>query len=275
MKVTINLFLVPPLASAAFFPLPPNFTPPIMPQTTTVLLSTQSSPGQVRLVEKLRREGVVQQKQVIEVMNRVDRSNYIDFDPYWDSPQGIECGQTISAPHMHGFALEEMLPALLNSPRESLKMLDVGCGSGYLTAAMARWVQPHKNEPTILGKPGKVYGMDIYKRLVDLTRANIMKQDADLIESGTVELKHGNGWEGWPEAGPYDAIHVGAAADGFPTTLANQLAVGGVMVIPIGPNGGVQYFYRVERVAETGNADKDFKSTRLMGVRYVPLINPK
>jgi len=240
-------------------------------------------------------------------MRQVDRQNYIDYSPYYDSPQAIECGQTISAPHMHGFALEEMVPYLLNSPRE-LKMLDVGtlnvqrglvcvapssvillrlltristvnnyclgCGSGYLTAAMGRLVKPKKEgEESILGVSGKAHGMDVYPRLVELTRTNLMKDDKDLLEGGTVQLKHGNGWEGWRDVGPFDAIHVGAAADDFPKALANQLAPGGVMVIPIGPTDGVQYFYRVVRVAETGDVEKDFQTKRLMGVRYVPLIH--
>jgi len=248
----------------------------------SLLFSSGSSHNQANLVDRLRREGVVTKPQVIQVLKQVDRAHYIDFDPYWDSPQGIKCGQTISAPHMHGFACEEMLDALLESPRETLKMLDVGCGSGYLTAVMGRWVKPRddgkggddqQQRRPILGKTGKVYGIDIHERLVQLSRENMEKDDADLLESGTVLLKRGNGWEGWPEFAPYDAIHVGAAADGFPTTLASQLAVGGVMVIPIGPDGGHQYFYRVKRVDETGNDEKDYQLTRLMGVRYVPLVH--
>lgn len=149
-----------------------------------------------------------------------------------------------------------------------------GCGSGYLTAAMGRLLKPkHDDEEPILGVSGKVYGMDVHERLVEKTRTNIMKDDSDLLESGTVELKHGNGWEGWPDAGPFDAIHVGAAADKFPTKLANQLVKGGIMVIPIGPEGWIQYFYRVVRIDETGNPDKDFKKIKLMSVRYVPLIH--
>jgi len=115
--------------------------------------------------------------------------------------------------------------------------------------------------------------MDIYSRLVDLTRDNMSREDADLLTSGAVQLKTGNGWQGWPEAAPFDAIHVGAAASEFPVKLANQLALGGTMVIPIGPDGGMQYLYKVERVAETGNVDKDFKTTRQLGVRYVPLVH--
>jgi protein-L-isoaspartate(D-aspartate) O-methyltransferase len=95
-----------------------------------------------------------------------------------------------------------------------------------------------------------------------------------LLKEGTVRLKTGNGWEGWPEAAPFDAIHVGAAAKEFPADLAQQLALHGVLIVPLGPNGGVQYLYKIERVAESENYQAtDFKATRLLGVRYVPLIH--
>ena len=314
----ILLLLLTAVAIALLAPfLPP--TPPPIPPTTTTVISKVSSPtssqhqpqpnimmgastsrsraaagfgGQAKLVYQLQREGVLRHPQVIEVMRQVDRQNYIQDDDdfsYRDAPRGIACGQTISAPHMHGFALEEILPFLLKkqqtSPnKEALKLLDVGCGSGYVTAAMGRWVQPKTTITTtppgqnpsssrIVPRPGaKVHGMDIFPVLVQNTRANLLKDDADLLEGGTVTLRQGNGWEGWPDAGPFDAIHVGAAAESFPSTLANQLAVGGIMVIPIGPKGGTQYFYRVERIAHVGNIHKDFKRTKLMGVQYVPLI---
>lgn len=256
-----------------------------MPTSTSVLLSAASRLGgsisQRNLVSKLQREGVITQKEAIAAMSQVDRRNYVsDFGnyAYADTPQGIECGQTISAPHMHAYAMEELVPFLLKCPRDTVKILDVGCGSGYLTATLGRLVHnsgssPHEPKPSILGKTGTVYGMDVYPRLVDLTRENIQRGDGDLLESGTVQLKVGNGWDGWPEAAPFDAIHVGAAASSFPKALANQLAVGGVMVIPIGPEGGFQNFYRVERVAQTGVVDSDFKSYKLLGVRYVPLVH--
>jgi len=228
----------------------------------------------------------IQHNEVVRVLNRTDRANYVSENPYDNSPKPILCHQTISAPYMHAIALDEMVPYLLKSPT-SLKLLDVGCGSGYLTAAMGRWFQSDvgasddddDNNDTILSKhkSGTVYGMDIHPELVELTRTNLQKHDGDLLEHGTVQLKVGNGWEGWPEVAPFDAIHVGAAADGFPRTLADQLCVGGVMVVPLGPanvwQGGPQVLARVERVAETGDLKTDFVATSIMNVQYVPLID--
>lgn len=233
------------------------------------------------LVRRLVKSGVAKTREVIQVLNLIDRGNYIAAAllPYDDSPKPIRCDQTISAPHMHAVALEEMLPYLKKSPGESVKLLDVGCGSGYLTAALGRWVKPRRqagDESSILSRAGTVYGMDIHPQLVALTRENLQKNDSDLLESGTVQLRVGNGWDGWPEAAPFNAIHVGAAAESFPQTLAEQLAIGGVMVVPIGPKHlwqGIQRLCTVERVAATGDLDIDFRATSRMVVRYVPLIH--
>jgi protein-L-isoaspartate(D-aspartate) O-methyltransferase len=86
----------------------------------------------------------------------------------------------------------------------------------------------------------------------------------------------------YPEGAPYNAIHVGAAAATFPTALMKQLAPGGVMVIPVGPERGTQYLYRVERVGDEGDViglddnkgfcEDDYNVFRILGVRYVPLV---
>jgi protein-L-isoaspartate(D-aspartate) O-methyltransferase len=117
-------------------------------------------------------------------MMSVDRGNYtppIGGESYEDSPQSIGFGQTISAPHMHAFALEYMLPVLkvhsiffvlirfvvifLILKKEGAKVLDVGCGSGYLTAVIAR-----------LNPTASVYGIDYIDGLVALSEANIRKE---------------------------------------------------------------------------------------------------
>jgi protein-L-isoaspartate(D-aspartate) O-methyltransferase len=247
--------------------------------------------NQKDLVDRLRQANIVKTEAVRNVLEMVDRGNYVPEYPYMDAPQTIGMGQTISAPHMHAHVLEEFIPHLLgnnNQPPKSnnnisrgpLKMLDVGCGSGYLTAALGRWVKsrPDDDGPSILKTSGRVFGIDVHPYLVDLANRNIQECDGDLLESGTVSVKLGDGWKGLPSEAPFDVIHVGAAAEELPIELVHQLTVGGVMVVPIGSQGGVQTLYKVERVSSEdgqGCERRDgYKMTRLLGVRYVPLVHP-
>jgi protein-L-isoaspartate(D-aspartate) O-methyltransferase len=150
----------------------------------------------------------------------------------------------------------------------------LGCGSGFLTAALGRLVD--RNGP-ILPLSGKVFGIEVFPELVEFSRNNVMKQDKDLLDSGTVDISRGDGWKGKPDEAPYDAIHVGTAAKSFPTNLMMQLnPEGGVMVIPVGPDGGVQNLYKVERFRDNDDFNEhDFNIKALLGVRYVPLIQCK
>lgn len=160
-----------------------------------------------------------------------------------------------------------------------MRLLDVGCGSGYLTACLGRWCR----DSHYIGRTGRVFGIDIRTALVDRTRRNIKSDDASLMlydldnddntASPIVQLETANGWNGHPAEAPFDGIHVGAAAATFPKLLAMQLKLGGVMIVPIGPDGGTQGLYKVirERLADQFHLE-DFCITKLLDVRYVPLV---
>ncbi|GAB5036588.1 protein-l-isoaspartate(d-aspartate) o-methyltransferase-like [Nannochloropsis oceanica] len=217
-----------------------------------------SGRSNTELVQRLRSANVITSERVKEVMLRVDRANYAPNSAYEDSPQYLGYEQTISAPHMHAHALELLKDKLV----PGATAMDVGCGSGYLTVAMGRMVEPK----------GRVVGIDIVKPLVALARKNIAKADGDLLEKGVVTLECQTGWEGDKDKGPYDAIHVGAAAASIPRSLVEQLKVGGIMILPVGPEGGNQALIRVEKIKDHGPIEETYVAQELLGVRYVPLV---
>jgi protein-L-isoaspartate O-methyltransferase len=198
-------------------------------------------------------------------MLQTDRKYYAPQYPYTDAPQPIGHQQTISAPHMHAEACERVLAAL---PEAGAKILDVGCGSGYLTAGKACQHYAHalfdvlsawlahlwhsccrtlafhtfvaKALTTsssyisllhiltvfarLAGSDSKVFGIDYIEPLVHLSERNINADDKDLIASGRIKLYTKDGWQGLPDEAPFDAIHVGAAADSVPQELVSTAA---------------------------------------------------
>lgn len=206
------------------------------------------------LIGCLKDQKIISSDKVEAAMLAVDRANYCR-DPYVDTPQPIGYGATISAPHMHAHALE----LLKDHIKDGEKALDVGSGSGYLTACMS----------VMLGPKGVVVGIDHISELVDFSKKNIDRDKPGFIDSGRIVLVTGDGREGHVNLGPYNAIHVGAAAQRLPTALTDQLKPGGRIVIPVG-NGFNQYLEQIDK-----GTDGVLKRTKLMGVRYVPLTERK
>ena len=137
-------------------------------------------------------------------------------------------GATISAPHMHAHAVEDLLPALI----PGANVLDVGCGSGYLLAVFRH----------LVGPTGLVCGIDHLPVLTSLSESNLRKSSfgTDALDSEPPTIKVvcadgrlGSAVEDTPEGG-WDAIHVGAAAPEMPKELLKQLAKGGRMFVPVG-----------------------------------------
>jgi len=215
---------------------------------------TSSGSTNEELVNNLVRDGRITNKVVVEAMKKTNRKDFAPGDPYQDSPQRIGHGATISAPHMHAHALDLLVDYL----GEGASVLDVGCGSGYLLAAIAHMV----------GKDGQVVGIDYIEALTDLSKANLKKRHQRFIDSGRIIIRTGDGWQGVEEYAPYDCIHVGAAAESLPLELVEQLKPGGRMIIPIGTYS--QVFCQIDK-----DKDGNFTKKELFGVRYVPLVKPK
>ena len=213
------------------------------------------------LVNSLVYQGVIHADRIAQVMKMIDRSKYVPpgLPPYEDRPMPIGDGQTISAPHMHGQALELLHEFL----RPGANALDIGCGSGYLTSCMASLIAPN----------GRVVGIENRQSLVELATQNICKANPELLETGTVFISKGDGWTGegflspsGPRENVFDAIHVGAAAETMPDTLIKALKSPGRMVIPVGPQWSSQSFVVVDKAR-----DGTVTQRELMSVMYVPL----
>lgn len=196
------------------------------------------------VVEQIWRRGV-NDPRVLEAMMKVPRHHFVPQDylseAYADHPLPIGHGQTISQPYVVAL----MTQFLLLQPGD--KVLEVGTGSGYQAAILAELTN-------------EVYSVEIIEPLGQQAAATLKEL------SYNVHCKIGDGYYGWSEYAPFDAIIVTCAPDHVPQPLINQLKDGGRLVIPVGPPGFYQTLWLVEK------EDEQVKSTNLCGVRFVPML---
>jgi protein-L-isoaspartate(D-aspartate) O-methyltransferase len=199
-----------------------------------------------RLVARLQEEGIGDAR-VLAAISRTPRHLFVDealaTRAYEDTALPIGFGQTISQPYVVARMTEVLL-----APRPLGKVLEIGTGCGYQTVILAQLTE-------------QVYSVERIGELSKRARETIRE-----LGVRNVSLKVGDGWEGWPEHGPYDAIVVTAAPDKLPPRLLEQLADGGRMVIPVGEVQGKQKLLLLTR-----NGD-DFEEQMLDWVSFVPLV---
>lgn len=198
------------------------------------------------MVERdLIRRGIADER-VLGAMRSVPRHRFVDdggsSDAYGDHPIPIGHGQTISQPYIVALTAE------LARVRPTDRVLDVGTGSGYAAAILARLA-------------AEVISIEVIPALADRARRTLTE-----LGIGNVRVHTGDGWAGAPDEAPFDVITVAAAADEVPAALTDQLADGGRLVIPIGPMHGTQRLLRIERHGERLVTD------RIIDVRFVPLV---
>uniref|UniRef100_A0A7S1WLQ5 Protein-L-isoaspartate O-methyltransferase n=1 Tax=Alexandrium catenella TaxID=2925 RepID=A0A7S1WLQ5_ALECA len=217
-----------------------------------------SGTSNASLVDNLARSGICRSPRVEAALRSLDRGNYVldRSAAYQDSPQHIGHGVTISAPHMHATCLELLEPFL----RPGMRALDCGSGSGYLTAAMMAMV-------TEGGARGAAFGIEYMDALVPWSLSNVKrdKKEQWLSDPSSFQIRGGDGSQGWAEKGPFNAIHVGAAAPQIPRPLVEQLSQPGRMVIPVGQQHMPQELVVVDKAA-----DGSVSMSSQMGVQYVP-----
>ncbi len=203
------------------------------------------------LVRDLIYQGYLKTDRIIDAFSKIKR---VDFVPKElesaaraNVPLPIGQGQTISQPLTVAFMLEKL------EPMPGDKILDVGSGSGWTTALLAH----------IVGKKGKVIGLERVKELCDFGTNNISKYH--LIEGGRAKIICADGSKGYVNEAPYDRILVSAAAEEIPRELKKQLKIGGRLVIPVKSS-----IWLVEK-----KSAKDFHEEEYPGFAFVPLIQQK
>lgn len=220
--------------------------------TILVLLFPNDDPHvymRERMVKtQIKNRGIVN-KATLNSMVKVERHQFVPEDlkseAYDDNPLPIGFGQTISQPYIVAF-----MTAAIN-PQANHKILEIGTGSGYQAAVLAEIVK-------------EVYTIEIVEELFSSAKKRIER-----LGYKNIKLKYADGYYGWKEAAPFDAIVVTAAAEYIPPPLLEQLKDGGKMIIPIGTPFLSQNLVLVEK------SGKDFTTESLLPVRFVPFTRKK
>jgi protein-L-isoaspartate(D-aspartate) O-methyltransferase len=186
----------------------------------------------------------IRDPRVLDAMRRIPRHEFVPADlremAYFDQPLPIGHGQTISQPYIVAFMSEAL------KPRAADRVLEIGTGSGYQAAVLAALVK-------------EVYTIEIVEPLAKQATATLRR-----LGHKNVEVKAGDGYQGWAEHAPFDAVIVTCAPERIPEPLVQQLKEGGRMIIPVGPAHD-QSLVLLEK------KDGKVKRSSVLPVRFVPM----
>ena len=184
----------------------------------------------------------------LQAMRNVPRHEFVPKEQisfaYVDHALSIGEGQTISQPYIVAYMTQSL------NLKAGSRVLEIGTGSGYQAAVLAEITS-------------EVYSIEIVPELAVKARATLAR-----LGYSEISLKIADGYNGWKEFAPFDAIIVTAGAEEIPQPLIDQLVVGGRMIIPVGPNGGVRQLVQLDK------KQKGVKKKNLMAVRFVPFTRP-
>jgi protein-L-isoaspartate(D-aspartate) O-methyltransferase len=200
-----------------------------------------------KMVRQQIKERGIKDKAVLRAMRIVPRHLFVperyQHRAYDDGPLPILARQTISQPYVVAL----MIAQLTLSPGD--RVLEVGTGSGYAAAVLSQIA-------------AQVYTIERHEKLVAYAQARFER-----LNYTNIQVRHGDGTQGWPEHAPYDAIVVAAGGPSIPDLLRQQLAIGGRLVIPVGGKQRQQWLVRLTRLGPDS-----FEEERLSPVAFVPLI---
>jgi protein-L-isoaspartate(D-aspartate) O-methyltransferase len=203
--------------------------------------------GRMQFLLTLRRRGIGDAA-VLRAMDEVPREHFVESSlvdsAYADHALPIGCGQTISQPYVVAYMTEQL------GVHPGHRVLEVGTGSGYQAAILSRLAR-------------EVITVERYRTLAESARTRLAT-----LGYNNVEVRVGDGLDGVPEQAPFDRIIVTAAAETIPAALVEQLAAGGVMVLPLGPHSGAQQLVKLTK-------NEGIEQEDLIGVRFVPLLPGK
>ncbi len=190
----------------------------------------------------------IRDERVLKAMLEVPRHEFVPethrHAAYADSPLPIGHEQTISQPFIVAFMTEQL------KPQPTDRVLEIGTGSGYQAAVLARLVK-------------EVYTIEIVEPLADRAEADLKRLGYD-----NIHVRKGDGYQGWAEAAPFDAVIVTCAPEHIPKPLVDQLKDGGRMIIPVGPAHD-QALHLLEK--REGKVER----RAVLPVRFVPMTGPQ